>query len=142
MIYTDLTKKALKMSFEAHKDQTDKSGMPYVYHPFHVAEQMKTEEETAVALLHDAVEDGGFTLEEIRAAGFPESVISAIALLTHDKSVPYSEYVAKIKENPTARAVKLADLAHNSDLSRLDRVDEKARSRARKYEEAVRLLSE
>ena len=45
MIYTHMTKKALKLSFEAHKDQVDKSGMPYVYHPFHLAEQMKDEEE-------------------------------------------------------------------------------------------------
>ena len=55
MLYTPLTKKALKLSFAAHKDQLDKSGMPYVYHPFHVAEQMETEETVAVALLHDVI---------------------------------------------------------------------------------------
>ena len=40
MIYTDLTKKALKLCFEAHKDQVDKTGLLYVFHPFHLAEQM------------------------------------------------------------------------------------------------------
>lgn len=140
MIYTELTKKALKLSFEAHKNQVDKSGMPYVYHPFHLAEQMKTEETTIVALLHDVVEDTSYTLDMIRAIGFPERVIEALALLTHDESVPYMDYVTEIKKNPIAKAVKLADLKHNSDLSRLDVVDEKAIKRAEKYKKAMELL--
>lgn len=142
MIYTELTKKALKFSFEAHKNQVDKSGMPYVYHPFHLAEQMKTEETVIVALLHDVVEDTDYTLDDIRAMGFPDSVIEALALMTHDKSVPYMDYVAKIKSNPVAKAVKLADLKHNSDLSRLDVVDEKARERVEKYKTAITILEE
>ncbi len=140
MIYTELTKKALKLSFEAHKNQMDKSGMPYVYHPFHLAEQMKTEETTIVALLHDVVEDTSYTLDMIRAMGFSDCVIEALALLTHDESVPYMDYVAEIKKNPIAKAVKLADLKHNSDLSRLDIVDEKAIKRTEKYKKAMELL--
>ena len=62
MIYSELTKKAMKLSFEAHKDQVDKGGMPYIYHPFHLAEQMNTEETVIVALLHDVVEDTAYTL--------------------------------------------------------------------------------
>ena len=142
MIYTTLTKKALKLSFEAHKNQVDKSGMPYVYHPFHVAEQMKTEETVIVALLHDVVEDTDLTLDDIRAQGFPESVVEALALLTHDDAVPYLDYVAAVKKNPIARSVKLADLLHNSDLSRLDKVDEKAEKRIKKYQDAIALLKE
>ena len=142
MIYTELTKKALKVSFEAHKNQVDKSGMPYVYHPFHLAEQMETEETVIVALLHDVVEDTDYTLEDIRVMGFPEQVIEALALMTHDKSVPYMDYVEKIKNNPIAKAVKLADLKHNSDLSRLDIIDEKALKRVEKYAAAMRTLSE
>ena len=142
MIYTELTKKALKLSFEAHKDQVDKSGMPYVYHPFHLAEQMETEETVIVALLHDVVEDTDYTLDDIRAMGFSDSVVEALALMTHDKSVPYMDYVAKIKSNPIAKAVKLADLKHNSDLSRLDFVDEKALKRVEKYKTAMKLLTE
>ena len=140
MIYTKLTKKALKLCFEAHKDQVDKSGMPYVFHPFHLAEQMQTEETVAVALLHDVVEDTDYTLDDLKAMGFPDSVISALALLTHDDSEPYMDYVARIKNDPVAKAVKLADLRHNSDLSRLDEVDEKARKRVLKYAEAIKLL--
>lgn len=140
MIYSDLTKKALRLSFEAHKDQVDKSGMPYVFHPFHLAEQMNTEETVIAALLHDVVEDTDYTLEEIAGMGFPQSVIEALALLTHDSRVPYMEYVAKTKENPIAAAVKLADLRHNSDVSRLDAVDEKAVKRMEKYKKAIALL--
>ena len=140
MIYTDQTKKALKLCFEAHKDQLDKSGMPYVFHPFHVAEQMKDEITTIVALLHDVVEDTSYTLDDLRGMGFPEEEIDALRLLTHDPSVPYMEYVAAIKPNPVARAVKLADLNHNSDMLRLDTIDEKALERIQKYHAAIALL--
>ena len=139
MIYTDLTKKALMISFDAHKDQTDKSGMPYVYHPFHLAEQMDDEYSTCVALLHDVVEDTDITLDELLKE-FPSKVTEAIALMTHDDNVPYLDYVAKIKQNPIAAKVKLADLKHNSDLSRLDKVDENALKRVAKYQKAIKLL--
>ena len=142
MIYTDMTKKALKLCFAAHKDQTDKSGMPYVFHPFHLAEQMPDENTTIVALLHDVIEDTPYTLDELRAMGFNEQVLEALALMTHDKQIPYMDYVAKIKGNKIARTVKLADLKHNSDLSRLNTVDEKALQRIEKYRQAIALLSE
>ena len=140
MIYTDKTKNAMKLCFEAHKDQVDKSGMPYVFHPFHVAEQMKDEVTTIVALLHDVVEDTKYTLDDIAARGFGQDVVDALALMTHDKNVPYMEYVAKLKNNPVARAVKLADLAHNSDPTRLDVIDEKAKERFDKYKKAIAIL--
>lgn len=142
MIYTDMTKKALQLSFMAHKDQTDKSGMPYVFHPFHLAEQMPDEDTTIVALLHDVIEDTHYTLDDLRAMGFNEQVLDALALMTHDKRIPYMDYVAKIKGNKIARTVKLADLKHNSDLSRLNNLDEKAMKRIEKYRQAIALLSE
>ena len=140
MIYTKMTKLALKLCFEAHKTQTDKSGMPYVFHPFHLAEQMHDEDTTVVALLHDVIEDTNYTLDDLRELGFEDRVISAIALMTHDDAVPYMEYVAQIKKNPIARAVKLADLRHNSDMTRLDTVSPWDEKRAKKYAEAIRLL--
>ena len=144
MIYTDNTKKALKLCFAAHKEQKDKSGLPYVFHPFHLAEQMEDEESTVVALLHDVAEDTDYTLEDIAAMGFSRNVMEALALLTHDEAVPYMEYVKAIRKNPLARKVKLADLRHNSDLSRLDadQIDEKALARVKKYTEAMRILEE
>ncbi len=142
MIYTEKTKKALKLCFKAHKNQKDKSGMPYVFHPFHLAEQMETEETVIVALLHDVAEDTRYTLKKISKMGFGDRVIEALALLTHDPKVEYMDYVRAIKENPIARAVKLADLNHNSDITRLDKVDEKALKRREKYQEAIRILQE
>ena len=116
--------------------------MPYVFHPFHLAEQMDTEEKVIVALLHDVVEDTEYSLKDLENMGFPESVIHALALLTHENGVPYMDYVARIKDDPIARAVKLADLKHNSDLSRLDFIDEKAIQRVQKYKKAIALLCE
>lgn len=140
MIYTKMTKLALRVCFEAHRDQTDKSGMPYVFHPFHLAEQMNDEETVTVALLHDVVEDSPMTLDGLRELGFTESVLEAVALMTHEDGVPYMEYVARIKENPIARAVKLADLRHNSDMSRLDVITPYSIERAEKYRRAIELL--
>ncbi|MBQ3547845.1 MAG: GTP pyrophosphokinase [Clostridia bacterium] len=140
MIYTPKTKKALKLCFEAHKEQLDKSGIPYVFHPFHLAEQMKTEETTVVALLHDLVEDTEYTIEDLTNMGFDKTITDAIALMTHADDVDYMDYVRMIKENPIAKAVKLADLTHNSDLSRLDTIDEKALKRREKYLKAIALL--
>ena len=140
MIYTANTKKALKLCFEAHKDQVDKSGLPYVFHPFHLAEQMTDETTTVVALLHDVVEDTDYTLDDLEKMGFGKEVIDALALLTHDPDVAYMDYVLKIKDNPIAKAVKLADLRHNSDITRLDVLDEKALKRREKYQKAMELL--
>ena len=137
MIYTELTKKAMKLAFAAHKDQVDKSGIPYVFHPIHLAEQMESEETAIVALLHDVVEDTEYTLQDIAAMGFPQEALEALALMTHNKAVPYMDYVARLKGNPIARTVKLADLRHNSDLTRLDTVDEKALARIEKYKKAI-----
>lgn len=140
MIYTELTKKAMKLAFQAHKEQVDKSGMPYIFHPFHLAEQMDSEAAVIVALLHDVAEDTDITLQDIASMGFPKEALDALSLLTHDEDVPYMDYVARLKENPVARAVKLADLRHNSDLSRLDFVDGKAFERVDKYKKAIDLL--
>ncbi len=140
MIYNDDTKKALKLMFEAHKEQTDKSGIPYVFHPFHLAEQMKDADSTVVALLHDVVEDTDYTIDDLEELGFSKTAIEALTLLTHDEEIPYMEYVSAIKGNEIARAVKLADLEHNSDLTRLDTVDEKALERREKYLKAKEIL--
>ena len=141
MIYTPLTKKAMILCFEAHKEQKDKSGLPYVHHPFHLAEQMTDEATTIVALLHDVVEDTSVTLEDLKSEGFPQEVVDAIALMTHNDGSPYMDYVARIKQNPIAKAVKLADLTHNSDVTRLDVVTDGDRERAEKYQAAMELLT-
>lgn len=142
MIYTPLTKKALSLCFDAHKDQLDKSGLPYGFHPFHLAEQMTDEISTVCALLHDVVEDSSYGFDDLIDMGFPTEVIDVLRLLTHDPEVPYFDYVAKIASNPIATAVKLADLAHNGDLSRMDpsQIDEWALARTEKYKKAREIL--
>lgn len=140
MLYTNLTKKALKISFQAHKNQLDKSGIPYVYHPFHLAEQMDDEYSVCVALLHDVVEDTEMTIDDLTEQGFPREVTEALLLMTHDDSVPYMDYIKKIKTNSLATKVKLADLEHNSDLTRLDEINDAALERADKYRQAMFLL--
>lgn len=142
MIYTELTKKALKICFNAHKNQVDKTGMPYVFHPFHLAEQMETEDEVCVALLHDTVEDTPITFEDLINEGFNDNIINALKLLTHNDDTPYLEYVARIKTNQVARRVKLADLYHNSDLTRLDLTKDKTPPKYEIYLAAIKLLEE
>ncbi len=140
MIYTKMTKLALNLAYQAHMGQMDKCGCPYIFHPYHLAEQMQTEEETCAALLHDVIEDTDMTLDDLRTYGFSENIIEALRYLTHDPDVPYMEYVANIKENSIAKAVKLQDLLHNSDLSRLDEIDDFAQKRNEKYLKAIRFL--
>ena len=120
MIYTDMTRKAMKLCFEAHKNQVDKSGVPYVFHPFHVAESMIDEDSTVVALLHDVIEDTDHTIEDLKAMGFNDEVLEALTLMTHKKDEDYYRYIKRIRRNELAKFVKLSDLKHNSDLSRLD----------------------
>ena len=118
MIYTSLTAKAMQIAYTAHHGQVDKAGMPYIFHPMHLAEAMDDEVSCCVALLHDTVEDTDITFTDLEAI-FPKDVLDALKLLTHRDGTDYFEYVRAIRENPVAVKVKLADIAHNSDQSRL-----------------------
>ena len=140
MIYTKNTKKAMNIAFNAHLNQVDKSGVPYIFHPIHLAEQMDTEDECIVALLHDVVEDTDITFTDLEKE-FSKEVIDAVKLLTRNKDMDYMEYVIKLKDNPIAKKVKLADLKHNSDITRLDTVTEKDRLRVEKYSKALEILN-
>ncbi len=145
MVYTPLTIKAMKLAYAAHHGQTDKSGVPYIFHPYHVAEQMADEFTTCAALLHDVVEDTSLTFKELEDQ-FPKEVLDALRLLTHEKGTDYFEYVRAIKENSIAKAVKLADIAHNSDETRLtgcrDATQEQIIRWREKYAKAKRILEE
>ena len=141
MIYTNMTRKAMCIAYQAHHLQVDKTNVPYIFHPMMVASMQKDEITTTIAILHDVVEDTSITLADL-AKEFPDEVIEALALLTHEKNEDYFEYVKRIKSNPYAKAVKLADLMHNSDITRLEVIDEKAQQRVAKYQKAIKLLSE
>ena len=142
MIYTTLTKKALRLSFEAHKDQVDKDNIPYVFHPYEVAEAMDDETSVCVALLHDIIEDTDYTARNLRDMGFPEEIVTAVEVLTHSKAVPYMDYVARVKENPLAKKVKLADLKHNMTRERMEHPTKQDIARWEKYEKAYEFLTQ
>ena len=144
MIYTNLTNKALKLSYTAHTGQLDTGGIPYIFHPYHLAEQMDNETRSCIALLHDVVEDTDITLDHL-SQEFPNQVTDALALLTHDSSVDYYDYVKGVCTNLDASLVKLADLFHNMDNGRLlgtDISEEKKEKWQKKYKKAIDIVLE
>ena len=114
-----LVERAKEICKTAHAGQVDKGGNAYYLHPFSVADMCETETEKIVALLHDVLEDTDTTADDLAAYGFSNEVIEALIALTHDSKEPYLEYIKRVKENPIATIVKINDLRHNSDLSRL-----------------------
>ena len=132
---------AFEIAKTAHAGQTDKAGLDYILHPLQVAAEMTTDEEKAVALLHDIIEDTDVTASELLAKGLPDNVVEAVEALTKKHNQNYAAYLAGVKKNRLATAVKLADLKHNSDLSRLEKITQKDRERAEKYRKAIEYLS-
>ena len=114
---TDKVKLAYAIALVAHKNQYDKVGVSYINHPLTVSKSLETEDEKIVGLLHDVIEDTSVSLDDLRLF-FDEYIIEAIDLLTHKEEDKYMDYLAKIKTNPLALKVKLADLKHNMDMSR------------------------
>lgn len=133
--------KALAFAEKAHAGQADKAGRPYILHPVAVAEMLPGDIQKTVALLHDVVEDTPVTLEALVAAGFPAEVVAAVALLTRRPGQDYTAYIEGIRANPLATAVKIADLRHNMDLSRLPRPTPEDLARREKYRRALALLT-
>ena len=147
MIYTELTEKAMKIAYKQHAGQKDKAGLPYIFHPYHLAEQMGDDEYAiCTALLHDVVEDTNMTFDDLEKAGFPDEVITALKHLTHNEGTEYlGKYIEDIKADPLARKVKLADLRHNSDPTRLPPAKNEAerirrKTRMEKYAKAIAFL--
>ena len=107
-------------------------------------EKMKDEYSVCAALLHDVAEDTAVTIEQL-SVDFPVPVIEALKLLTNDEATDYYTYIRRLKHDDIAKAVKLADLEHNSDMSRAaftNESDEKKKARLEKYTEAKRILIE
>lgn len=142
MIYTDMTKKAMNICYKAHQGSFDKGGVPYVFHPIHLAEAMEDELSTCVALLHDVVEDTAYTLEDLKKEKFPDEVIDAVDAISKRVEEDYFEYILRVKCNKLAKLVKLADIEHNTDESRLTKVDEKSKLKRERYEMAKRILED
>lgn len=136
----DAITKALQVAINAHKGQTDKGGGAYIFHPVTVALHVKTDDEKTVALLHDVVEDTDTTLNDLRAMGFSETVVQAVDAVTRRPDELRDDYLHRVKANAIATTVKIADLHHNSDLSRIPIPGEKDFARVAKYAAEIEFL--
>lgn len=133
--------KAHEIAKMAHFGQVDRAGIEYIKHPETVASFVKTDEEKAVAYLHDVIEDTSLTLLDLEMFGFSKNIIEAVDILTKKKGQDYQSYLNLVKTNELARVVKLADLRHNSDLTRLQKITKKDLERNKKYISAIKFLS-
>jgi (p)ppGpp synthase/HD superfamily hydrolase len=132
--------RAIEIAAKAHAGQVDKAGQPYVLHPLRMMLAVTTKEARMAAVLHDVVEDTAVTLDELRAEGFPASVLEAVEALTKREGEDYEAFIRRVATNPIAREVKLADLRDNSDLSRIAEPTERDRERIKKYQRAITFL--
>lgn len=147
MIYTEKIRYAMCLAEGTHHGQRDKGDYPYIFHPFHLAEQMGDNENLIIiALLHDVLEDGDFKSTDWLETHFSKEVIEALQLLTHKKGVPYFDYIKAIKPNFYARTVKMADLRHNLEDARVSANSveefERIQKRMKKYKAALDYLED
>ncbi|HXB53257.1 MAG TPA: GTP pyrophosphokinase [Vicinamibacteria bacterium] len=133
--------RAIAVAAQAHIDQKDKSGAPYILHPLRIMLRMDTEAEMMVAVLHDVVEDTDWSIDKLRSNGFPEVVLTAVESVTHREGESYDDFVARAAANPIGRRVKLADLEDNMDVRRIDELADRDLERVRKYHRAWRILT-
>ena len=135
--------RASRLAMKAHEGAVDKAGTPYIEHPKAVAARVEGDAAKAVAWLHDVLEDTDATVEDLRGEGISEEVIEGVIAMTRREGEDYLDFVRRAKENPLARQVKLADVIHNMNLSRLKTVDAAAIKRLEeKYLPALKILTE
>jgi len=132
-----LLESAIVLAVGTHRGQEDKGGAPYILHPLRVMLSLRGPLEMIVGVLHDVVEDGGVTLDRLRRAGYPDRVVEALDALTRRPEESCDVYLARVKANPLALQVKLADLHDNLDESRIAEPTEKDRRRWEKYRRAL-----
>ena len=132
--------KALNIAYKAHIGQLDKGGSPYILHPVRVALHCQTEDEKIVALLHDVVEDTEISFDDLKEYGFPNQIIEAVKALTKQKNESYDVYIDRVIRDPIAKKVKLADMKHNSDITRIKNPSQKDYDRCQKYLDKIQYL--
>ena len=128
---------AILLAVGAHRGQGNRGGHPYVLHPLRVMLRMDSEMERMVAALHDLIEDTSYTSEDLVRLGYPEVVVRAVECLTRRASETYEQFITRVKQDPLARRVKIADLEDNLDLGRMSRPSERDLERAEKYRLAL-----
>jgi hypothetical protein len=133
---------AIRLAVDAHEGRVDKAGASNILHPLRVMLRMKTEQEMITAFLHDVIEDSKYTLADLAEIGFPTSVIEALDCLTHREGETYEAFIDRLKPNPIARRIKLADLEDNMDVTRLSKNTSEDITRLREYLKARERLNE
>ncbi len=134
--------RAIEIAAQAHCGQLDKAGNDYIGHPLRVMAMGQTMEEKILGVLHDVVEDSAWTFEQLAAEGFSTRIIEALRCLTKlSPTEPYDKFIARIKHNPLAVAVKLNDLTDNMDIRRLPYLSDKDVKRLKKYLKAYKQLT-
>ena len=131
---------AYELAAKAHAGQVDKAGKDYIFHPLTVASFVTTDDEKTVALLHDVVEDTPVTLQNLSEAGFSDAVVHAVDCVTKREDESLEQYLLRVKSDVLATTVKLADLRHNCDLSRIPRPCEKDFARVERYRAEIAFL--
>ena len=131
-----MLEKAIQCAVKAHAGQKDKAGAPYILHPLRIMMKMDSQAGMIAAVLHDVVEDSSVTLADLRAEGFSEEVIAAVDHLTRREGEAYEIFINRLRHNPLAVKVKLADLEDNMDIRRIENVTERDIERMQKYQTA------
>ena len=132
--------RAYALAKKAHLGQKDKGGNDYIEHPKAVASMMDTDIEKAVAYLHDVVEDTNISFDDLKEYGFPNQIIEALKALTKQKNESYDVYIDRVIRNHIAKKVKLADMKHNSDITRIKNPSQKDYDRCQKYLDKIQYL--
>ncbi len=132
--------RAYAVAKKAHLGQKDKGGNDYIEHPKAVASMMDTDIEKAVAYLHDVVEDTEISFDDLKEYGFPNQIIEAVKALTKQKNESYDVYIDRVIRDPIAKKVKLADMKHNSDITRIKNPSQKDYDRCQKYLDKIQYL--
>lgn len=138
--YNQLLELAIKVATEAHAGQVDKGGKPYINHPEAVAASLTNTEYKIVAYLHDVCEDTSITFDDLKDMGFTYRIVNSIRLLTKTDELTYEEYLRRLRMDSCARAVKMADLKHNMDITRIPNPSEKDYARIEKYKRSLAFL--
>ena len=138
--YNQLLELAIKVATEANAGQVDKGGKPYINHPQAVAASLTNTEYKIVAYLHDVCEDTSITFADLKDMGFTYRIVNSIRLLTKTDELTYEEYLRRLRMDSCARAVKMADLKHNMDITRIPSPSEKDYARIEKYKKSLAFL--
>ena len=134
--------RAIEIAATTHAGQKDKGGAPYILHPLRVMLRVAPGAQQIVAVLHDVVEDsdGKISFDDLAREGFSQEVIDGVRAVTRIDGESYEDFISRAALNPVGKAVKLADLAENSDLSRIEAPTQKDLERVEKYRRAIKRL--